>query len=70
MVQVEADAIGFPSELQEALKESTKLDAEYNLLTGVPKTRVFQKTYPRSRPPAVGCVGPLKPSKILKNPKP
>jgi hypothetical protein len=34
--QVEADAHGPPSQLE----ESTKVDAEYNLLTWVPKTRV------------------------------
>jgi hypothetical protein len=39
-VRVEVDAREPPSQLQEALKESTKVDAEYNLPTWVPKTRV------------------------------
>jgi hypothetical protein len=34
------DAYEPPSQLQGALKESTKVDAEYNLPTWVPKTRV------------------------------
>ena len=34
------DAREPPSQLQEALKESTKVDTEYNLPTWVPKTRV------------------------------
>jgi hypothetical protein len=38
--QVELDARGPPSQLQEALKESAKVDAEYNFPTWVPKTRV------------------------------
>ena len=38
-VRVEVDAREPPSQLQEALKESTKVDAEYNLPTWVPKTR-------------------------------
>jgi hypothetical protein len=39
-VRVEVDACESPSQLQEAHKESTKVDAEYNLPTWVPKTRV------------------------------
>jgi hypothetical protein len=39
-VGVEVDARESPSQLQEALKESTKVDVEYNLPTWVPKTRV------------------------------
>jgi hypothetical protein len=35
-----ADAREPPSQLQEALKKSTKVDAEYNLQTWIPKTRV------------------------------
>jgi hypothetical protein len=34
------DAREPPSQLQEALKGSTKVDAEYNLPTWIPKTRV------------------------------
>jgi hypothetical protein len=40
-----ADARKPPSHLQEALKKSTKVDAEYNLPTWVPKTRVNNR-YP------------------------
>jgi hypothetical protein len=40
MEWVEADARGPPSQLQEALKEITKVDAENSLPTWVPKTRV------------------------------
>jgi hypothetical protein len=39
-VQVEVHAREPPSKLQEAFKESTKVDAEYNLPTWVPKTGV------------------------------
>jgi hypothetical protein len=40
-----------PSQLQEALKKSTKVDAKYNLPTRVPKTRV-NKT--KRRIPGIG----------------
>jgi hypothetical protein len=40
MGRVEADARGPPSQLQEALKKSTKVDAKYNMPTRAPKTRV------------------------------
>jgi hypothetical protein len=39
-VRVKVDAREPPSQLQEGRKESTKVDAEYNLPTWVPKTRV------------------------------
>ena len=39
-VRAEVDALEPPFQLQEAFKESTKVDAEYNLPTWVPKTRV------------------------------
>jgi hypothetical protein len=45
--RVEADARGPPSQLEEALKESTKVDAEYNLLTWVPTNMKVNMTIQR-----------------------
>jgi hypothetical protein len=38
--RVEVDARELASQLQEALEEGTKVDAEYDKVTWVPKTRV------------------------------
>jgi hypothetical protein len=38
--RVEADTRGPPSQPQEALEKSTKVDAEYDVVTWVPKIRV------------------------------
>ena len=45
---VKVDTCGPPSQLQQALKENTKVDAEYDEITGVPKTRA-NKTKQRVR---------------------
>jgi hypothetical protein len=42
---VERTLVSFPSQLQEALSTSTKVDTEYNLPTRVPKTRVDESKF-------------------------